>query len=309
MSDKHQLSNSRSFPPGNAAAVSVGTTYEGNNIKYLQKLLEVAGHIEISPDSFAAMQNGQSFIPPDKMEQLSLISRKSKLLVHGVGLSIGSYNGMSTQYLHLVESILKEAPAAWHSEHLAYTMVNGRPLGTMLSLPKTKESLQLITARVKEIQDRFAIPFLLENIISMLPQPKGEDYTDAGFLNEIVKQTGCGLILDIYNLECDAHNHADFSFPDFLNELNLNAVYEIHLAGGLEDDDYFKMDIHSGLTALSTKLLLKDVLSRRPQNLRAITFEILDEFLPMTGEDNVIREINDLKLLIAKQYATFTATE
>ena len=66
----------------------------------------------------------------------------------------------------------------------------------------------------------------------MLPDPDG-DYDEAGFLNELCKRTGCGLVLDVYNLECDAHNHG-LDIDRFLGVLQLGAVHELHVAGGTE---------------------------------------------------------------------------
>ena len=62
----------------------------------------------------------------------------------------------------------------------------------------------------------------------MLPDPDG-DYDEAGFLNELCKRTGCGLVLDVYNLECDEHNHG-LDIDRFLGALELGAVHELDVA-------------------------------------------------------------------------------
>ena len=102
---------------------------------------------------------------------------------------------------------------------------------------------------IGEIQARFELPFLLENIVHLLPDYPG-DYADAAFLNELVTRTGCGLLLDVYNLECDAANYG-FDIDAFLDELDLEAVGELHVAGGVERDG-MQVDVHSRLTEPST---------------------------------------------------------
>src|SRR5205823_101733 len=93
-------------------------------------------------------------------------------------------------------------------------------------------ALDMVCARVQALQERYPVPFLLENIVHILPDHPAE-YTDAAFLNALTARTGCNLILDIYNLECDAHN-TGFDIPAFLDELDLSAVRELHLACGVE---------------------------------------------------------------------------
>ena len=95
-------------------------------------------------------------------------------------------------------------------------MVDGENLGTMLALPKTRQALDMICERVEMIQARYRLPFLLENIVHILPDYPG-DYSEAGFLNAISEQTDCSLLLDVYNLECDASIRASISQPFWMS--------------------------------------------------------------------------------------------
>lgn len=274
---------------------SIGTTYEGKDFEYLRRILPFVGHIEVSPDSIARRSNGRTDINPESLAHLQWMQRNAKtdLLLHGVGLSIGSYDGYSKEYIRLLDQLFTSLDITWHSEHLAYTMVNGENLGTMLTLPHTDEVIDLVCRRIDAIQNKYKVPFLIENVITMLPLPDAP-YTEAAFLNRITSLTGCGLILDIYNIECDQHNFGLDPIA-FFDELNMESVYEMHLAGGLVDEDHqFRMDIHTGTVAQSTRDLALSVLDRQPPNLKAITFEILEEFIPYTGTENIIREINQL---------------
>jgi uncharacterized protein (UPF0276 family) len=285
---------------------SIGTTYEGKNLRYLKQILKAVNHIEVSPDSIALKTAKGVRIHPQALEQFRWISRETdvNILIHGVGMSIGSYDGWNDEYINLLDQLLHEsANIRWHSEHLAYTRVNGKNLGTMLTLPRTKETLELICKRVDAIQKRYRVPFLLENVISMFPDA-ASTYSDAAFLNSITESTGCGLILDIYNLQCDSVNF-DFKIDPFLEELNLNTVYEMHLAGGNVDPEFnFQMDVHSRLTEESTLQLAKQIVKTNPKNLQAITFELLEEFIPNLGTDKIIEELKRLNLLFNHDEST-----
>ncbi len=84
------------------------------------------------------------------MAQLQWIASDTPvdILLHGVGLSIGSYDRWNDDYIRLLDQLFDSIPSIkWHSEHLAYTQVNGENLGTMLTLPRTNEAIELISRR------------------------------------------------------------------------------------------------------------------------------------------------------------------
>lgn len=277
---------------------SIGTTYEGKNLAYLKKIAPFISHIEVSPDSIAVTKNGRIGLQHEALSQLKWVQAETdiQILLHGVGLSIGSYDGYDETYIGLLDDLTREVNVLWHSEHLAYTKVNGENLGTMLALPRTDEVIEMICRRVEAIQKRYRIPFLLENVITMLP-PSACQYSEAAFLNRITALTGCGLVLDVYNLECDAYNfHLDIE--SFLSELDLKPVSEIHLAGGSIDREYnFKMDIHSQMVDASTLTLAEKVLRSGETGVKAITFEILEEFIDRHRADAIIRQLKHLHIL------------
>jgi uncharacterized protein (UPF0276 family) len=272
------------------ASLVLAATYEGGDVPLLERLLERARYIEITPDTIARRTAHGCEFRPEAIDELESIGSRARLLVHGVGLSIGSYEGYSEAYLRLVDELFSRFDIAWHSEHLAYTTVGGESLGTMLAMPRTGEALDMICQRVCNIQKRYPAPFLLENVVHLLPDAPGE-YSDAEFLNQIASRTGCGLILDVYNLECDALNYG-FDVDAFLRELNFENVRELHLAGGTSHAG-LQMDVHSRVTAASTVTLAASVMGRASQ-LQAVTYEYLKEAVPNLGYDAICGELTRL---------------
>jgi uncharacterized protein (UPF0276 family) len=244
----------------------------------------------VTPDSLAEWTGGSPVFPEDKLRELEQLSLTTGLLVHGVGLSIGSAEGICTSYLEMLDALLPRVPVRWHSEHLGYVRVGGEHIGTMLALPKTERMLDLISERVLDIQRRYPIPFLLENVAHPLPDYPG-DYSEAAFLNALARRTGCGLILDIYNLECDAHNHG-FPIEEFLQELDLSHVRELHLAGGIIHRG-FRLDVHSRSTEESTIALARRVLKQAP-GVEAVTYELLAEAIQKLGPESIGQELERL---------------
>jgi uncharacterized protein (UPF0276 family) len=270
----------------------LATTIEGYDAELVERVVPLVDMIEISPDRWVREQDGVASIPRSALDFIAGLARQAPLVVHGVGLSIGSYDHWSQAYIGLLDQLFEAVPIRWHSEHLGYAEVEGEPLGTMVELPRSREALRLVSQRVRAIQRRYGVPFLLENVARALPDDGTEQFSPAGFVNEIVADTGCGLLLDVYNLECDRHN-IGLNIADFLDELDLRAVREIHIAGGTLYKG-FRLDIHSRLVEDSTIALAREAMSRCPA-AEVVVFEILDEAVAALGARAVAAELVRLR--------------
>ncbi len=272
--------------------VALGVSYEGRDPGLLEQMLPHVDYIEVTPETIAEVQGDEVVLSDEVMAELKNIDKAVKIIVHGVSLSIGSHDGWAPTYLHLLDDLLEQIDVAWHSEHLGYTKVDGEHLGIMLAMPKTDQALDLISERVDALQRRYGIPFLLENIVHVVPDFPG-DYSEARFLNEITSRTGCGLILDIYNLECDEHNHG-FKIPAFLAELNAAHVRELHVACGVEHNG-FMLDVHSQLTRPRTIELAQHAVSRLATNAEVVVYEFMPEAVPGLGHAAIAQELARLR--------------
>src|SRR5712691_9553496 len=170
------------------------------------------------------------------------------LTAHGIGLSIGTDVALDLAYLDQVAAVVERLKAPAYSEHLAFTRVPGRDLANLLPLPKTGAVAESIIAKVRTVQTRVPVPFLLENITYAFEWPDS-NLTDAEFLNLICRETGAGLLLDIENLYLNASNHR-FDPYEFLDALSAGLVQEVHMAGGITEREQalrrpFLADSHS----------------------------------------------------------------
>jgi uncharacterized protein len=210
------------------------------------------------------------------------------LTAHGIGLSIGTDVPLDLDYLDKVAAIVERLQAPAYSEHLAFTRAPGRDLANLLPVPKTEAVAESIIAKVRTVQSRVPVPFLLENISYLFEWPDS-DLSDAEFLNLICRETGAGLLLDVENLFLNAHNHG-FDPYTFLDALPADLVKEVHVAGGMTVcKDFlqrpFLADSHSHPVPDGTLDLLDQVLARhtpetivleRVDRLHAVG-EILDD--------------------------------
>jgi uncharacterized protein len=273
--------------PDSRPRVALATTYEGDDPALSERIASLVDAIEIAPDTIARSDKKQAHLRTEVLNEYSSLGSGMRFIAHGVGLSICSADRWNEEYLRLLDELFSRLEVEWHSEHLAWTTFGGENSGTMFAPPRTEEALDLICERVARIQQRYKVPFLLEHVIQLLPEEPAE-FTPAGFLNAITSRTGCGLIVDAYNLECDAHNQG-LDIAAFLNELDLSAVRELHIAGGVQLND-FQLDIHSRPARDSTLDLALDIIARAP-NLRAVTYEFLKEAIGPLGHDAICSEL------------------
>ncbi len=176
------------------------------------------------------------------------LAGRVKLTAHGVGLSIGTDVPLDLAYLDQVAEIVDRLKAPAYSEHLAFTRVPGRDLANLLPLPRTTAVAKAVIAKVRTVQSRVPVPFLLENIANVFEWP-GSALTEAEFLGLICRETGAGILLDVENLHVNAHNHG-IDPRAFLDALPAGCVQEVHVAGGVKwrgraGDRPFLADSHS----------------------------------------------------------------
>ena len=245
-----------------------------------QRPAETTTQIEIVPDRLATAQDTCAGLP---------------LVIHGVELSIGSAHGLNTAYLEMLDSFQKEWPFAWHSEHLGFQTIAGDnnsslEIGVPLPMPATVEAVELVASRSATIQQRYGVPFLLENpahYFSALPADT-EIENEYNFLNVFTKKSGCYLLLDLHNLYCNAVNH-HFDARDVIDTLPLDRVIEIHVAGGSWRDGFW-MDAHDGRVPEPVWQLLEYVLPLAT-NAGGVVFELLEDYAVRLGTSAIEDEL------------------
>lgn len=219
------------------------------------------------------------------------------LTAHGIGLSIGTGAPLDVAYLDTIAVLLDRLRAPAYSEHLAFTRVPGRELGNLLPLPRTQAVAESIIAKVKTVQARIPVPFLLENITYMFDWPDSE-LTDAEFLTLICRETGAGLLLDLENLYLNSSNHG-FDAHAFLDALPAGLVREIHIAGGMAVSEPFLsrpllVDTHSyPVPAEALALLDRTLLRQAPA---AIVVERDDR---IEATDEIIADVDAIRDRVA----------
>ncbi len=171
--------------------------------------------------------------PPHRA--LSALRSAFPLSVHGVGLSIGAPAPLNAAHLARFVAVVRRYEPALVSEHLAWSSHGGTYFNDLLPLPYNRQTLDQVCAHVDQVHTALGRPLLLENPSTYL-QFSTSDMSEPQFLREVIRRTGCGLLLDVNNVVVSATNHG-FDAQACLLELPLQAVGQIHLAGHSEQQD------------------------------------------------------------------------
>jgi uncharacterized protein (UPF0276 family) len=163
---------------------------------------------------------------------LKQVAKHHPISVHGVGLSLGSSDPLNLQHLEKLKALIDDVNPFIVSEHLSWSSVNGRYYNDLLPLPYTQECLTLFIQKVDQTQQYLGRQLLIENPSAYLAYPQSH-IAEPEFLNQVVQATGCGLLLDINNVYVSATNLA-WDAEHYFEQLNVDAVKEIHLAGFTE---------------------------------------------------------------------------
>lgn len=160
---------------------------------------------------------------------LETVRRDYPLSVHGVGLSLGSAEGLDGAHLARLAAFARELEPALVSEHLSWSVVGGNYLADLLPLPLTEEALAVVCRHVEQTQQALGRTILIENPSTYLRLPQAT-IPEWEFLAALVARTGCGLLCDVNNIVVSAANHG-WDALAYLQALPIGAVGEIHLAG------------------------------------------------------------------------------
>lgn len=160
---------------------------------------------------------------------LGLIRERYPLSLHGVGLSIGGESPLNREHLARLAKLIERYQPHSFSEHLAWSSHGPVFLNDLLPLAYDVATLNRVCEHVDHVQSALKRPMLLENPSTYLQfQRSTLDETD--FISEIIRRTGCGLLLDVNNVMVSVVNHR-LDPVAYIDRFPVHHVGEIHLAG------------------------------------------------------------------------------
>jgi uncharacterized protein (UPF0276 family) len=185
-----------------------------------------------------------NFMSPGGMTLANLerIRERYPIVMHSVGLSIGSTDPIDFEYLKGLKTLKDRFAPTWVSEHLCWTSVHGRHFHDLMPLPYTEEVVKHVAERIKIIQDFFGERMLIENVSSYLNY-KDSTMSEWEFVTAVAETADCFLLFDVNNIHVSATNHG-FNASEYINGIPAERVKQFHLAG-FEDNGNHLLDSHS----------------------------------------------------------------
>ena len=201
------------------------------------------------------------------------------VVLHSVGCPVGGTGAATAAQVDALRAAIARFDPAWVSEHLAFDTfaLAGRRAHAGFLMPPLPcaASAGIAVRRIRDLRAALLRPLAIENGVNYL-RPQPGEWSDGSFLRVVSEEADCGILLDLHNAWTN-HRNGRQAIGAFLDEIPLERVVELHLAGGEALDGYW-LDAHSGPAQDELLALAADLMPHLP-NLRAITFEMMGEAL------------------------------
>ena len=226
-------------------------------------------------------------------KKLRYFTERYPFVIHGLSLSIGSPAPLDEQLVKDIKGFMADHDIRMYSEHLSYCGDDGH-LYDLMPIPFTDDAVTYVADRVKRVQEILEQRIALENVSYYAPTDSSMD--EATFVNAVLEEADCDLMLDINNIVVNSINHG-YDAHAFMHQMPAERVRYFHLAGHYVEAEDLRIDTHGAAVDEQAWALLADAyahfgvvptLLERDFNFPPIQ-ELLDE----------VQKIRDLQASVA----------
>ena len=229
-------------------------------------------------------------------------------LMHGIGQPVGGVVADPVDHLSLLKATAEQLQPAWVSEHLSFNRVDlgGMAVEAGFLLPPQQQpsGVRVAAGNIRSYGTALGRPVAFETGVNYL-RAGDTEMSDGQFWREVADGADCGVLLDLHNLWCNELN-GRASVMEVIDQLPLERVWEVHLAGGMAMSGYW-LDAHSGRVPEPLLDVAAEVIPRLP-NLGALLFELLPEHFDTLGLDGVDEQVGELAQLWALRRPSHVST-
>lgn len=173
-------------------------------------------------------------------QQFTALSEQFEFICHGLSLSIGSPAALDIDFVKAVKKFNKEHHISLYSEHLSYCSGAGH-LYDLMPIPFTEEAVNHVAERIRMVQDILEQKIAIENV-SYYAAPQ-QQLDEIDFLNAVLEQADCQLLLDVNNIYVNSVNHG-YDADAFLKAVPTGRIAYGHIAGHYEEAPDLIVDTH-----------------------------------------------------------------
>ncbi|MFT4580327.1 MAG: hypothetical protein ACI915_004942 [Gammaproteobacteria bacterium] len=159
---------------------------------------------------------------------------------HGLSLNIGGPGELDEPFIHRIKQFLDDHQIKCYSEHLSYCADDGH-LYDLLPIPFTAEAITYVAKRIRRTQNILERKIAIENV-SYYCAP-GAQMSETDFINAVLEEADCELLLDINNIYVNSINHG-YDAIEYLHQLPAHRIAYAHIAGHYNEADDLIIDTH-----------------------------------------------------------------
>lgn len=198
-----------------------------------EQLPQNVDFMEIAPENWIGVGGSLG-------KQLSLFTERYPVILHGLSLSLGGPAPLDEAHLQRVKRFMHHHGISLYSEHLSYCSDDGQ-LYDLLPIPFTEEAVAHVAARIRRTQEILEQRIAIENV-SYYAAP-GKEMSEITFLNAVLDEADCDLLLDVNNVYVNGINHG-YEAESFLQQLPGERIAYLHVAGHYVEAEDLIIDTH-----------------------------------------------------------------
>ena len=226
-------------------------------------------------------------------KKFRFFTERYPFLIHGLSLSIGSPAPLNEDLVRDIKAFMAEHDIRMYSEHLSYTSDDGQ-LYDLMPIPFTEEAVSWVAARVRRVQDILEQRIALENV--SFYAPTDASMSEADFVNAVLEEADCDLMLDINNIVVNGINHG-YDTHEFMYRMPASRIRYFHIAGHYVEAEDLRVDTHGAAVDEQSWQLLADAYAHFgpvPTLLeRDFNFPPLPELLAEVGKISALQAAAD----------------
>lgn len=173
-------------------------------------------------------------------KQFRALTEACPFVLHGLSLSLGGPSPIDVELVRNIKRLMDEHGIEIYTEHLSYCSDDGH-LYDLMPIPFTSDAVQYVAARIRQVQDILERPIAIENV-SYYAAP-AQEQAEAEFLNAVLEEADCGLLLDVNNIYVNSVNHR-YDPQDFLRRIPAKRIAYLHVAGHYNEAEDLIVDTH-----------------------------------------------------------------
>ncbi len=196
--------------------------------------LENVSFMEVAPENWIHV--GGKF-----GKKFRAFTERYDFVCHGLSLSIGGPSELDEQLVKDIRDLMREHGIKKYTEHLTYCSDDGH-LYDLLPIPFTEDAVHYVAGRIRRVQDILEQRIGMENA-SYYTRAPGSEMSEIEFINAVLEEADCDLLLDVNNIYVNSVNHG-YDPTDFLKQLPAERITYAHIAGHYNEADDLIVDTH-----------------------------------------------------------------